>query len=124
MKRNDCMLILSTILENTYKPISKDGTYSIKHAINGESLFLKFMTIMHYSEDTSLKLNLDRSRLQAQQLIKETCENLKKEYKEKTSDNLKLKLHEGQDDVEIISSTSQSVRKVAYYRYNVLVEIE
>jgi predicted nucleic acid-binding protein len=119
------MLIVSSILENTYKPVSKDGTYSIKHSISGDSVILKFMTVMHYTEDSSMKIQLDRARSQAQQLIKETCENLRREYKEKTGETLKLKLQEnGRDDVELISSTSQSVRKVAYYRYNVEAKID
>lgn len=124
MKRNDCLLIVSSILENTYRPVSKDGTYSIKHSISGDNLILKFMTVMHYSEDSSMKTQIDRSRLQAQQLIKETCANLKKEYKEKTGQTLKIKAQDGQDDIEIVSSTSQSVRKVAYYRYNVIAQAE
>ena len=109
--------VIHRLLDNTYSPVSKSGTYSIKHSMQGERLVLNYATIVHFASESSLKPQVDAARDQARQLIKEKVKNLKKDFKEETESSLKYDDLGEQDNVEVIQSTSNSLRKVAYYRY-------
>lgn len=121
---NDCLLHISALLENTFNPVSKDGTWSIKHAINGNVLTLKYTTIMQYNDEHTLRLQVAKEREMAVQLLGETLDKLKKDYKARTSEALKVEVRPGSDDIEIIHATAQYPRKVAYYRHHVPVVID
>jgi len=121
---NDCLLQVSALLENTFNPCSKDGTWSIKHSINGNILTLKYSTIMQYNDDQTLRLQIAKEREMAIQLLGETCEKLRKDYKTKTNETLKMEIKTGNDDIEIIHATNQLPRKVAYYRHQLPIFID
>jgi hypothetical protein len=120
----DTLLHISALLENTFNPCSKDGTWSIKHSINGNVLTLKYSTIMQYNEDYTLRLQVEKEREMAIQLIKEAVDQLKKDFKIKTGNSCKLQPGQGQDDIEVIQANAQLARKVAYYRYNLSFTVE
>lgn len=121
--RNDCLMLCSSILDNTFRPVSKDGTYSIKHSVQGDVLMLKFMTIIHYAEEGTLRKQMEASCEQAKQLIKQTCSDLKSEYKRTTGETLKFETLQGTDDLEIISTSFYSPKKSAYYRYTLPLRV-
>lgn len=120
---NDCLLHVSSILENTFNPVSKDGTWSIKHAINGNVLTLKYTTIMQYNDEHTLRLQVAKERDMAMQLLGETLDRLKREYKTRTTETLIAEVGAGADDIEIIHATAQHPRKVAYYRHHIPIVI-
>jgi len=120
---NDCLLQVSMLLENTFNPVSKDGTWSIKHTINGNVLTLKYTTIMQYNDEHTLRLQVAKEREMAVQLLGETISKLRKDYKAKTSETLKTEVRSGADDIEIIHATAQYPRKVAYYRHHIPIVI-
>ena len=115
--------IISRVLDDTYEPVSKSGTYSLKHSLQGNRLILKYSTIVHFASETALKPQVSAALDQAQQLMSDKIRKLKKDYKEKAGSALKIEERGGDDNVELIQSTSNSLRKVAYYRYNQVVDL-
>lgn len=112
------------LLDNTYEPVSKSGTYSLKHSMHGNRVVLNYSTIVHFASEQALRPQVDVARDQARQLIKEKVKNLKKEFKELTDENLKYNDRGEQDNIEVIQSTSNSLRKVAYYRYSQTLDLD
>jgi len=108
--------LLSKILDDTYNPVSKSGTYSLKHSLHGNVLVLKYMTVIHLAAERSFGPQVETAKDQARQLIKDKLKRLKSDYKDETGETLKTKDLGEQDDIEMIQSTSNSPRKVAYYR--------
>lgn len=114
--------IIQRLLDNTYDPASKAGTYSIKSNMHGRRLDINYTTIVHFASEKSLKPQLETARDQARQLIKDTVDRLKKSYKEEADQSLKYMDKGERDNLELIQSTSNSPRKVAYYRYSQTLE--
>ena len=113
---------IQRLLDNTYDPVSKAGTYSIKSNMHGRRLEINYTTIVHFASEKSLKPQLETARDQARQLIKDTVDRLKKTYKEEVDQSLKYMDKGERDNLELIQSTSNSPRKVAYYRYSQTLE--
>lgn len=116
--------LLSKILDDTYNPVSKSGTYSLKHSLQGNVLVIKFMTVMHLAAERSFDPQVDAAKDHARQLIKDKLDRLKRDYKEETGETLKTTDRGEQDNIELIQSTSNSPRKVAYYRLNQTVSLD
>ena len=116
--------VLSLILDDTYKPVSKSGTYSLKHNLQGNNLVLNFMTVVHFASERSLQPQVDTANDHARQLIKDKLDRLKKDYRERTGEALKFTDLGEQDDIELIQSTSNSPRKVAYYRLSQSIRLD
>jgi hypothetical protein len=110
--------IIHKILDDTYSPVSKSGTYSLKHSMHGNRLVLNYSTIVHFASEHALRPQVEVAKDQARQLIKEKVARLKKDYKDVAEESLKYDDAGEQDNIELIQSTSNSLRKVAYYRYS------
>lgn len=114
--------ILSTLLNTTYaKPSSPSGTRSVTASYEGDQLVLKFTSVVHFAEEASLKLQVDRLAEESVQLLSEMLKNLKADFKEAAGETLKVKEVRSTDGVELISGLS--LRKVAYYRRNHTLQI-
>ena len=116
--------LVSRLVDNTYNPVSKSGTYSLKGAVTGKKLVIKFQTVVHFASEASLRPQIQNAKEHAIQLIKDFMSNLKKDFKKNSDETLKLKDVGGDDNIEVIQSTSNSLRKIAYYRYNQTLDIE
>lgn len=116
--------VIHRLLDNTYNPVSKSGTYSLKHSMHGSRVVLDYSTIVHFASERSLQPQVEVARDQARQLIKEAVDNLKKAYKSETDLSLKYDDKGEKDSIELIQSTSNSPRKVAYYRYSQTLEFK
>ncbi len=110
--------VIHRLLDNTYNPVSKAGTYSLKHTMHGQTVVLNYSTIVHFASERSLQPQVEVAKDQARQLIKDAVDKLKKAYKEETESSLKYDDKGESDNIELIQSTSNSPRKVAYYRYS------
>ena len=115
--------LVGRLADTTYSPASKSGTYSLKTSMHSNRLILKFSTIVNFASEQSLRPQVQASREHAQQLIDEFVKNLKKSYKDASGESLKIEDVGNDDNVEVIQSTSNSLRKIAYYRYNHSVDI-
>jgi len=116
--------ILSKLLDDTYNPVSKTGTFSLKHSLHGNVLILKFMTVMHLAAEKSFEPQVQTAKDHARQLIKAKLKRLKSDYKDATDKTLKTTDKGEQDSVEMIESTANSPRKVAYYRINQTITLD
>jgi len=115
--------VIGNVLETSWgKSSSADGTYSIKYALAGDKLTLKYTTIMYFAEERSLRPQIDAAYNQAIQLVDAKLGEVKSAYKAVTDTSLKLEDIGGQDDLELIQP--QGPRKIAYYRYNHVFQIE
>ena len=119
---NDLELI-GRLLENSYSHPSPSATYSIKHRLSGNNLELNYASIVHFASEQSLQQQLVRLREQAAQLVDDSLAKLKKDFRDSSGSTLRLEDHGGNDNLELISSTSNSPRKIAYFKYNRVVEI-
>ena len=110
--------LVHKLVDNTYDPVSKAGTYSLKGSVHGDRLILKFKTIVNFASEQSLRPQVQSAKEHAHQLINDFVKKLKKDFKDSSGESLKLEDLGGDDNVEIIQSTSNSLRKIGYYRYN------
>lgn len=110
--------LVNRLLDNTYSHPSPSGTYSFKHKLDGSRLTLKYSTIVHFASENSLREQLVRLREASAQMVDDSVSSLKKDFRSQSESTLKVKDLGGNDDLELISATSNSPRKIAYFRYN------
>lgn len=113
---------LSTLCNTTYgKSGSPTGTRSVTASMAGNTLTLKFTTVFHYAEERSMQMQMAALQEESLAHLTQTVSALKKDVKEMTGENVKLKEVKSNDSVELISALS--MRKVAYYRRIHVLEI-
>ena len=100
-----------------------DGSRSITGTMSGDVLTLKFATIVNFASENSLRLQADRMAEESIAVLADRISSLKKEFKELTGHTLSLKELSSRDNIEVISATANSPRKIAYYRRNVQMQI-
>lgn len=116
--------VLGNLINTTYgKSSSASGEYSIKCDLAGDNMTLKYTTLVHFAGETGLKMQVDRCKEEAHSRLLDFLSNLKKDYKDITGSTLKTKDTAMVDDLELIQSTSNSPRKIAYYRMNHTLEV-
>ena len=116
--------ILGQILDTTFgRSSSANGTRSIKCTVAGDKLTIKYMTVVHFASESGLGDQVVRSAHEANQMINSYLKEVKSQFKESAGRILKSKQAGGNDNVELISSTARSPRKIAYYRVNKVFDI-
>jgi len=109
--------VLGNLIDTTYgKSSSPSGTYSIKCALAGETMTMKYTTLVHFASERGLPAQVTRCAEEAIQLLDKYLSRIKKDFKTETGHVLKTTHVGGHDNVELIQSTSNSPRKIAYYR--------
>lgn len=113
---------LSTLLNTTFGgSSSRGGERSVKAEFLGENLVFTFTSVVHFAEERSLQMQVDRLADESVQVLQDGLSTLKSEFKEVTGETLKTKDVKSSDNIELVSAMSQ--RKVAYYRRSHVVEI-
>jgi len=107
--------VLGNILDTTLRPTG-DAHVSIANSLQGDVLTLKYSTIVHFGSERSLRDQLVLLIDESMQRLDNEVGRLKNEFKEITGDTLKLKEISNKDNVELIQATTNSPRKIAYYR--------
>lgn len=82
---------------------------------------LTFTSVVHFAEERSLQMQVDRLNHESVARISNLLTQLKKDFKEMTGDALRVKELRSNDSIELVSGLSQ--RKVAYYRRVHILEI-
>tara|TARA_Y100000591_G_C21744847_1_gene651373 strand:+ start:390 stop:761 length:372 start_codon:yes stop_codon:yes gene_type:complete len=114
--------ILSTLLNTTFgSGSSKGGERSVKAEFVGDNLVFTFTSVVHFAEERSLQMQVDRLADESVQVLKDGLTTLKSAFKEAAGVSLKTKDVKSSDNIELVSAMSQ--RKVAYYRRSHVVEI-
>ena len=108
---------LGNIINSTFgKSVSKAGDRSITGSIEGDTLTLKFLSVVQFASEQSLRQQTDRISEESIKLLSDSVSSIKKQFKEATGDTLRLKDHSSVDNVEVVSGSVHSPRKIAYYR--------
>ena len=112
---------LAQATETTWGYTSSDRKLTSK--MNGEVLELQLMTVVHFASELALSQQLTAQRDYANDIFKSELKRIKEEFKESTDRALVTKEIDRDDDVELISATSNSPRKIAYYRANIKLQV-
>ena len=109
--------VLGNLINTTYgKSSSPSGTYSITCDLAGETMTMKYTTLVHFASESGLPKQVVRCAEEAIQRLDEYLSLIKKDFKDEADHALKTTHVGGNDNVELIQSTSNSPRKIAYYR--------
>lgn len=102
---------------------SKDGTTSVSYKIiNENSVDVCYTCVVHFASEIPFRNQLSGETHRAKSVLKETVKAVAKDYKTITKNELTTKVLKESDDIEIIQSSN--TRKVAYYRYHLLISVE
>ena len=74
------------------------------------------MSVVQFASEHSLREQADRISEESVKILNDAVKSLKKDFKEKTGTTLKLKEDGSYDNVEVVSGSIHSPRKIAYYR--------
>lgn len=108
---------LGDILNTTFgKSSSQQGDRSVTGVQDGDTLVLKFMSVVQFASEHSLKDQTDRISEESVKVLHDAVKSIKKDFKAKTGTALKLKDDSSYDNVEVVSGSIHSPRKIAYYR--------
>lgn len=111
--------VLGQIVDTSYgRSSSPDGTWSIKVKLAGDTMTMKYTTVVHFATERGLGDQVQACVNEASQRIDAYLKEVKSAFKAAVGRTLKTTDNGGSDDVELIQSTARSPRKVAYYRYN------
>lgn len=111
--------ILGNLVNTTYgKSSSASGDYSIRCDLAGDTMTLKYTTIVHFASEAGLTSQVNQCKEEAHSRLSEYVSNIKKDFREIAGTSLKTSDEGMSDNIELIQSTSNSPRKVAYYRMN------
>lgn len=108
---------LGNILNTTYgKASSKGGDRSVTGSLEGDTLTLKFLSVVQFASEQSLREQTDRMSEESVKVLADMVKKVKKEFKESVGSTLKLKEENSTDNVEIVAGSVHAPRKLAYYR--------
>ena len=111
--------ILGNLINTTYgKSSSPAGDYSIKCDMAGDTITLKYTTLVYFVSDRGLRDQVVKCADEAKSRLDQFLSNLKKDFRDAAGSTLRTEMVSGADDVELIQSTTNSPRKIAYYRMN------
>jgi len=91
--------------------------------LQGDVLELQLMTVVHFAGEAALSQQLEAQRDYANQLFKDQLKRIKEEFKGSVDRALVTKEINRDDDLELVSATSNSLRKIAYFRANVRLQV-
>ena len=108
---------LGDILNTTFgKAASQRGDRAVSGSQEGDTLILKYMSVVQFASEQGLREQADRIAEESVKILKDAVKSIKKDFKEKTGTTLKLKEEGSYDNVEVVSGSVHSPRKIAYYR--------
>lgn len=112
---------LGQATETTWGHSSSDRKLTSK--LNGDVLELQYMTIVHFAGERALSQQVETRRDEANQIFTDGLKRIKKDFKESCDRALVTKELDRDDDIELISATSNSPRKIAYFKSRVRLQV-
>lgn len=112
---------LAQATETSWGYSSKDR--KVTSRLDGEVLELQMMSVVQFASEKALSQQLQTQREYANDVFAEQLKRIKQEFKEATDRALVTKEIERDDDVELVSATSNSPRKIAYFRANIKLQV-
>ena len=112
---------LAQATETSWGYSSKDR--KVTSRLDGDVLELQLTTIVQFASEKALSQQLQAQREHANDVFKEQLKRIKDEFKESVDRALATKEIDRADDVELVSATSNSPRKIAYFRASVKLQV-
>jgi hypothetical protein len=88
----------------------------LSHKFNGDLLELRFDSIVHFAGERALESQMTNLREMSNDIFSDGVKKIKSDFKDAIGRALKTSELSRDDSVELIQATSNSPRKVAYYR--------
>jgi hypothetical protein len=116
--------VLGNIVNTTWGKYSESNGRSVTSVLQGDVLTMRFSTIVHFAGEEALRMQVDRLAGESMDVLAGRIKSLKDKFKDATGKSLKISEISNKDNVELISSTANSLRKIAYYRRNLAVSVD
>lgn len=100
---------------------------SVKMALYNEGLLkVTYMVVVNFGSDNMVREMSERFKNEGLGMVKASLEKLKKDYKDSTGEDVKLKMLEDSlsDSYEFLSYSMYNPKRTAYYRLTCLVDID
>ena len=98
------------------KSSSEKGDVSVTASLEGDMLCMKYLSVVQFASEQSLRDQADRFAQESVKVLNDAVTSIKKQFKERTGEALRLKEESSSDNVEVVSGSIHSPRKIAYYR--------
>ena len=92
------------------------SSLKVTHHLEGDRLDLQMQSIVHFDGSRSLNPQVTREREIANSIFTDALKKVKADFKDTVGRALTTKEISRDDDVELIQATSNSPRKIAYFR--------
>lgn len=116
--------ILGNIINDTFgKSTTRDAGYGIKTSLGGNVLTLRYTTIVHFNSSDGLLTQKKEYERQSNEMLDKKLAEIKQEFREESGRSIKISEISKSDDVELVSASPYSERKIAYYRREFKFEI-
>ena len=112
---------LGQATETTWGYSSSDRKLTSK--LQGDVLELQHMSVVHFAGELALSQQLEARRHESNEIFTDGLKRIKAEFKEATGRALTAKEINRDDDIELISATSNSPRRIAYYRSKIQLQV-
>jgi|LWDU01.1.fsa_nt_gi uncharacterized Zn finger protein len=108
---------LGECLNTTWgKSSTNPSSIKVTHHLEGDRLDLQTQSIVHFDGERSLNPQVVREREISNDIFKDVLKKVKDDFKDSVGKALTLKEISRDDTVDLIQATSNSPRKIAYYR--------
>jgi len=88
----------------------------LSHKFNGDLLELRFDSIVHFAAEQALRSQVTNLREISNDIFTDGVKKIKADFKDAADRTLKVSELSRNDTIEMVQATSNSPRKVAYYR--------
>ncbi len=113
--------ILGQIFNHTFGYSS--DTMKVTSSIQGDSLILKYIAVIQFASEESMQEQMTKYEKEANECIDDALSQMKSTFREKAGRSIKATEEERESDVELVSMSAHSPRRLAYYRMNVLMKV-
>lgn len=107
-----------------YSSTSGNASESIKVSLQGDTIIVKFATIVHMVSDRPQFDQTKAYENEATQKIKKFMEKLSSDFKKATGYKLKTKQLSFDTSIELMTMSAYSPRKIACYRANTVFKVD
>ena len=98
-------------------------TMKVISSLHGDSLVLKYIAVIQFAGEESMQEQIPKYEKEANDAIADALSQMKSSFKERIGRAIKATEEDRDTDVELISVSAHTPRKLAYYRMNVLLKV-
>ena len=113
--------VLGQVFNHTFGYSS--DSIKVTSSLHGDSLILKYVTVLQFGSETSMQKHMPKFEKEATKVVDDALTRMKKEFREKTDRSIKVKEESRDSNVELVSVSPHSPRKLAYFRMNVHLKV-